>query len=94
METAGISDDVDSIPLIGSAGEKINASEYIAADDGNTDIDIQGAAEGNGVITGIGKYVKGDSVELTAFAEEGFRFEGWYEKGVLVEYNPNYRLQH
>ena len=92
LETAGISDDVDSIPLIGSAGEKINASEYIAADDGNTDIDIQGAAEGNGVITGIGKYVKGDSVELTAFAEEGFRFEGWYEKGVLVEYNPNYRF--
>lgn len=31
-------------------------------------------------------------MELTAFAEEGFRFEGWYEKGVLVEYNPNYRF--
>lgn len=46
------------------------------------------SAELGGTVTGIGEYEKGASVLITATPNEGFIFDGWYEKGRLLHGVP------
>lgn len=52
-------------------------------------VDVTIAAE-NGVITGAAKYIKGSSVTVTAAANSGYRFTGWYVDGEAVSTESTY----
>ena len=56
-------------------------------DDG---IEVSVEVEGGGEVSGAGTYGAGDRVELTAVADEGYSFEGWYMQGVLILTDPVY----
>ena len=63
--------------------EKIFADEYISVID-SAEIEIKANIEGEGKVTGIGTYVRGDAVILNALPAEGYKFIGWYEEDALV----------
>lgn len=90
IEVEELPEDLNSLPLIKENGESILADEYISAADSEALVNIIGTPEGNGTILGAGDYAKGDPVELTAIADDGYRFIGWYEDDVLVDYDSNY----
>ncbi len=90
IEVEELPEDLNSLPLIKENGESILADEYISAADSEALVNIIGTPEGNGTILGTGDYAKGDPVELTAIADDGYRFIGWYEDDVLVDYDSNY----
>lgn len=52
-------------------------------------VDVTIAAE-NGVVTGAAKYIKGSSVTVTAAANSGYRFTGWYVDGEAVSTESTY----
>ena len=52
-------------------------------------VDITIAAE-NGVVTGAAKYIKGSSVTVTAAANSGYRFTGWYVDDAAVSTESTY----
>ena len=52
-------------------------------------VDITITAE-NGVVTGAAKYIKGSSVTVTATANSGYRFTGWYFDDAAVSTESTY----
>ena len=52
-------------------------------------VDITITAE-NGVVTGAAKYIKGSSVTVTATANSGYRFTGWYVDNAAVSTESTY----
>lgn len=52
-------------------------------------VDITITAE-NGVVTGAAKYIKGSSVTVTATANSGYRFTGWYVDNTAVSTESTY----
>ena len=46
----------------------------------------------NGTITGGGLYVKGEFSQVTAVADEGYEFEGWFVDGERVSIESEYRF--
>lgn len=52
-------------------------------------VDITITAE-NGVVTGAAKYIKGSSVTVTAMANSGYRFTGWYVDNTAVSTESTY----
>lgn len=52
-------------------------------------VDITITAE-NGVVTGAAKYIKGSSVTVTAAANSGYRFTGWYVDNTAVSTESTY----
>ncbi len=52
-------------------------------------VDVSITAE-NGVVTGAAKYLKGSTVTVTATAESGYRFIGWYADSSLVSSESTY----
>ena len=44
----------------------------------------------NGTVTGAGKYLKGANVTLTATANSGYNFSGWYVEDAVVSTNTTY----
>ena len=59
----------------------------VIANDKIADITI--TAE-NGVVTGAAKYIKGSSVTVTAAANSGYRFTGWYVDNTAVSTESTY----
>lgn len=59
----------------------------VIANDNIADITI--TAE-NGVVTGAAKYIKGSSVTVTATANSGYRFTGWYVDNTAVSTESTY----
>ena len=53
-------------------------------------IEIGATVQEGGTVTGAGSYVAGDSVTLTATAEEGYEFKGWYDGDTLVSADAAY----
>lgn len=47
------------------------------------------ASETGGTATGTGSYDSGKQAQLTAFVDEGFRFDGWYEADSLFSKLPS-----
>lgn len=41
------------------------------------------SSEIGGIVTGSGSYHSGEQIQLMAFADDGFRFDGWYEADTL-----------
>lgn len=74
--------------LLKSDSETITG-EYISSSD-NANVIICGEVKGNGYITGLGSYVKGDGVVLSAVPDEDSLFAGWYIDDELVSTNSTY----
>ena len=46
--------------------------------------------DGQGTVTGEGKFAKGKAATVTATPDEGWFFGGWYENGALKSYDESY----
>jgi uncharacterized repeat protein (TIGR02543 family) len=51
---------------------------------------INTSSSGGGSVTGSGEYKNGDSVTITAKADSGYTFDGWYANGVKVSSSEKY----
>lgn len=90
IEEENISGTIEDAPLIDADGNEINADEYINAQNDNAVVQIDVTVEDGGNVFGTGNYAKGDSVELTAIADSGYQFEGWYQNDILIDTHSNY----
>ncbi len=68
----------------------IKADEYISGDSEKVLVEI--GYVGNGTVVGGGAYTKGDSVTLSATANEGYSFKGWYNEDGIVSNECIYRF--
>lgn len=86
--------DLQSDALTAADGSTIGGSEYLDAWDGtqNSAIYIDCVAEGGGMVTGAGNFVKGDAVTLCAAPDDGYEFTGWYIGGRLVSAENPYQF--
>ena len=62
---------------------------YIPSD-ANCIIDVAASPPTGGEVTGGGVYAQGDNVTLTAAANSGYRFVGWFEGGASVSAQSTY----
>ena len=53
---------------------------------------VEVSKSGNGTVIGGGSYVSGEFAKVTAIADTGATFLGWYEDDVLVSSNAEYRF--
>lgn len=51
---------------------------------------INAGSSGGGTVSGEGEYKNGDKVTLTAVADSGYVFDGWYSSGVKVSSSVKY----
>lgn len=51
---------------------------------------INTSSSGGGEAEGDGKYKNGDKVTLTATADDGYEFDGWYSNGIRVSNEAKY----
>lgn len=51
---------------------------------------INVSSSGGGSVSGGGQFDNGEKVTLTAIAENGYVFDGWYSSGVKVSNSPTY----
>lgn len=51
---------------------------------------INASSSGGGSVSGGGEYANGDKVTLTAKADSGYEFDGWYSSGVKVSSDSKY----
>lgn len=75
--------------LVSNSGAEITADEYFAVTD-DAVINVASTANAGGKTVGDGTYIKGDTVALSAIAEEGYHFDGWYMDGTLADSNTTY----
>ena len=47
-------------------------------------------SEGGGTVSGSGSYGDGDNVTITANADSGYEFDGWYTNGTKISSAPSY----
>ena len=90
--TAGeLSNDTTALPIIGEDSESIYADEYISSSDSAVCNISCNMSEG-GNVSGAGQYARGDDVQLSAYADEGYRFAGWYYNKKLVGIDMTYHM--
>lgn len=90
--TAGeLSKDTTALPIIGEDSESIYADEYISSSDSAVCNISCNMSEG-GNVSGAGQYARGDDVQLSAYADEGYRFAGWYYNKKLVGIDMTYHM--
>lgn len=51
---------------------------------------INTSSSGGGSVTGTGEYKNGEKVTITATADSGYVFDGWYSDGIKVSDSENY----
>jgi len=51
---------------------------------------INVSSSGGGTVTGTGEFKNGDRVTITATANDGYEFDGWYSNGVKVSDRAKY----
>lgn len=90
---ATISEDGKNVVLREASGQTLSPNETVpAADYQKSTVSISVNASG-GDVQGAGKYVKGDSVQLLASPQTGYRFIGWQSQdGSLIEINQLYEF--
>ncbi len=66
----------DLLALDGETETIISASEILSSGEGNVTLDVN--ISGEGTVVGSGNYIKGDSINLKAYAAKGYVFAGWY----------------
>ncbi len=82
-------DNVETFELTDESGSVVD-NQFIAEDDTNS-LSVEVVVEGNGFAEGFTNLTQGDYVTLTAEAEEGSVFEGWYdETGTLIYSEATY----
>ncbi len=90
VDEENISGTITDAPLIDADGKEICAGEYINAETDSAVVKIDVTVEDGGNVFGAGKYAKGDSAELTAVADSGYQFDGWYQNDILIDSHSNY----
>lgn len=91
ISAGSLTADTSMYPLTTDSGADIKANEYIRPQD-NAAVNISADVEGKGSVQGTGNYAKGDPVTLFAVADKGYKLEGWYKDGILVELSSVYHL--
>lgn len=91
--TANISEDGNTIVLRETGGQTLSEDETISAGDySKSAVRISAKANG-GSVQGTGKFVRGDSVQLMAFPDDGYNFIGWQDNnGALIEISTLYEF--
>ncbi|MCM1041385.1 MAG: choice-of-anchor J domain-containing protein [Bacteroides sp.] len=56
-------------------------------------VNVSIAPEGAGTVQGMGGYMAGEDVELTATANTGYRFTGWYKDNAALSTENPYRFE-
>lgn len=51
---------------------------------------IKVVSKGGGTVSGAGNYKDGENVTITATADEGYEFDGWYSGGEKISSAPSY----
>ncbi|WP_443649425.1 BspA family leucine-rich repeat surface protein [Blautia faecicola] len=81
---------------INTNDEAIVADEYISSQDSaraliSCNVTADDGKEG-GTVTGVGTYIRGNAVVLSATPDKGYIFEGWYQEDELVSLNKTYEF--
>ena len=77
--------------LLTEDGTKIEAS----VDQSGNEVEkhnVSASSGGNGTVYGGGTYVSGEYAKVTAVADEGYEFAGWYVNDELVSEETEYRM--
>ena len=91
--TADISEDGNTIVLRETGGQTLSEDEAISSGNySKSAVRISAKANG-GSVQGTGKFVRGDSVQLMAFPDDGYNFIGWQDNnGALIEISTLYEF--
>lgn len=81
---------------INTNDEAIVADEYNSSQDSaraliSCNVTADDGKEG-GTVTGVGTYIRGNAVVLSATPDKGYIFEGWYQEDELVSLNKTYEF--
>lgn len=81
---------------INTNDEAIVADEYISSQDSaraliSCNVTADDGKEG-GTVTGVGTYIRGNAVVLSATPDKGYIFEGWYQEDELMSLNKTYEF--
>ncbi len=79
-------------PLMADDGTEIESDERFESQNDSNLITINTNIINNGSVYGDGQYVKGDSVMLSAVADYGYKFTGWYEDDSLISLQGFFRF--
>lgn len=72
-------------------GTVVPAFEYISANmDAKVQVTATASSEEAGMLIGDGNYVKGNLVTLTAYANDGYQFVGWFDGNDCVSISSTY----
>ena len=92
IDTSDAPKSTDDFPPLKTVDDvTIAASEYNPADDVKSIVKVDCYKTDGGIASGYGEYVKGEAVILTAISDDGYIFDGWYDKdGTLVSKDGNF----
>jgi len=76
--------------LSGSGGIIAPDEDFSGYDVPTYTVDVN--VQGKGAALGGGSRYKGEYAELTVYPDEGQKFLGWYQNGILLSDQPEYRL--
>ena len=86
-----ISGSLSQFPIYDEEGNSITADVYYSVTDDAT-VNVALDSSNGGFTAGEGIYIKGDTITVSAFSDDGYVLEGWYEGDVLVSKNSIYKF--
>ena len=93
-EFAGIIEDLDSVETAQYPLSKsdVALTPDVSETDATSQWSVTAVADGNGAVTGGGYFCTGEYAKVSATADEGAEFRGWYSNGELVSEDAEYRF--
>lgn len=86
------SNDNDDVYIIQNGNVEINPDESVSGDAATKKYNIRVNTDGNGKVSGENKKHLGEFAEVSAVADDGHSFIGWYENNILLSKDEAYRF--